>query len=140
MDVKTTFLHGDLDEGIYMKQIEGFTVMGKKELVCKLKKSLYVLKQSPRICYQNFDTYILGLGFVRREDNHCVYCTKFGEHFVYVVLCVNDMFLVGNNMEVIREVKSKISCKFDMNNLDATNFILRMEIKRSHAKMKLWMN
>ena len=44
MDVKTTFLHGDLDEEIYMKQHEGFTVKGKKELVCKIKKSLYGLK------------------------------------------------------------------------------------------------
>ena len=47
MDVKTTFLHGDLEEEIYMKQPEGFAVKGKKEIVCKLKKSLYGLKQSP---------------------------------------------------------------------------------------------
>jgi hypothetical protein len=64
MDVKTTFLHGDLEEEIYMKQPEGFVVKGKKEYVCKLKKSLYGLKQSHRMWYQNFDTYILGLGFV----------------------------------------------------------------------------
>ena len=51
MDVKTTFRHGDLDEEIYMKQLEGFSVKGKKELVCKLKKSLYSLKQSPRMWY-----------------------------------------------------------------------------------------
>jgi len=42
MDVKTTFLHWDLEEEIYMKQPEGFVVKGKKELVCKLKKSLWV--------------------------------------------------------------------------------------------------
>jgi hypothetical protein len=59
MDVKTTFLHGDLEEEIYMKQPEGFVVKGKKELVCKLKKSLYGLKQSLRMWYQKFDTYIL---------------------------------------------------------------------------------
>ena len=73
MDVKTTFLHGDLEEEIYMKQPEGFVVKGKKELVCKLKKSLYGLKQSPRMWYQKFDTYILGLGFVRSRVDHCVY-------------------------------------------------------------------
>lgn len=44
MDVKTTFLHEDLEEEIYMKQPEGFVVKGKKELVCKLKKFLYGLK------------------------------------------------------------------------------------------------
>ena len=48
MDVKTAFLHGDLDENIYMMQPEGFPVVGKEKLVCKLKKSLYGLKQAPR--------------------------------------------------------------------------------------------
>ena len=44
MDVKTTFLHGDLKEEIYMKQPEGFVVKEKQDLVCKLKRSLYGLK------------------------------------------------------------------------------------------------
>ena len=73
MDVKTTFLHGDLNEEIYMKQPKGFLVKGKKELVYKLKKSLYDLKQSPRMWYQKFNTYIQGLGFVRSNVDHCVY-------------------------------------------------------------------
>eukprot|EP00253_Pinus_taeda_P026484 PITA_26484 len=72
MDLKTTFLHGDLEEEIYMKQPEGFAMKGKKELVCKLKKSLYGLKQSPRMWYQKFDTFIGGLGFTRRKADHYV--------------------------------------------------------------------
>jgi hypothetical protein len=140
MDVKTTFLHGDLEEEIYMKQPEGFVVKGKKELVCKLKKSLYGLKQSPKMWYQKFDTYILGLGFVRSRDDHCVYSKQVGNHFIYVVLYVDDMFLVGNNMDVIKEVKSQLSSKFDMKDLGAANFIMRMEIKRDRANRKLWLN
>ena len=73
MDVKTTFLDGDLEEEMYMKQHEGFVVKGKKDLVCKLKISIYGLKQSPRMWYQNFDTYILSLAFVRIKDDHFVY-------------------------------------------------------------------
>eukprot|EP00253_Pinus_taeda_P033986 PITA_33986 len=72
MDVKATFLHGDIEEEIYMKQPEGFAVKGKKELVCKLNKSLYGLKQSLRMWYQKFDKFIWGLGFSRRKEDHCV--------------------------------------------------------------------
>jgi hypothetical protein len=139
MDVKRTFLHGDLEEEIYMKQPEGFVVKGKKELVCKLKKSLYGLKQSPRMWYQKFDTYILGLGFVRSRADHCIYSKQVGNHFVYVVLYVDDMLLVGNNMDVMKEVKSQLSSKFDMKDLGAANFILGMEIKRDRANMNLWL-
>jgi hypothetical protein len=47
---------------------------------------------------------------------------------------------VGNNMDVIKEVKSQLSSKFDMKDLGVANFILGMEIKRDHANMKLWLN
>ena len=137
MDVKTVFLHGDLNEEIYMKQPEGFSVKGKKELVCKLKRSLYGLKQSPRMWYQKFDTYIQGLGFVRSKVDHYLYYKQVGEHFIYVVLYVDDMLLDGNNMEVIKEVKSQLSSKFDMKDLGATNLILGKEIKRNHVDRKL---
>jgi hypothetical protein len=115
-------------------------VKGKKHLVCKLKNSLYGIKQSPRMWYQKFDTYILGLGFVRSRADHCVYSKQVGNHFIYVVLFDDDMLLVGNNMDVIKEVKSQLSSKFDMKDLGATNFILGMEIKRDHANRKLWLN
>src|ERR1044072_4488089 len=66
MDVKTTFLHGNLEEQIYMKQPGGFEETGQG-LVCKLKRSLYGLKQSPRQWYKRFDSYMLKIGFVRCE-------------------------------------------------------------------------
>jgi hypothetical protein len=140
MDVKTTFLHGDLEEEIYMKQPEGFVVKGKKELVCKMKKSLYGLKQSPRMWYKKFDTYMLGLGFTRSKEDHCVYFKLIGDHLIYLVLYVDDMLLIGNNKEIIQDVKTQLSSKFDMKDLGASNFILGMEIKRDRKKRKLWLN
>ena len=74
MDVKTAFLCGDLEEEIYMKQPKGFVVKGNKELVCRMKKSLYGLKKSLRMWYKKFDTYILRLGFTRIKSNYYVYC------------------------------------------------------------------
>ena len=123
-----------------MKQHEGFSVKGKKELVCRLKKYLYGLKQSPRMWYQKFDTYIQGLGFVRSNVDHCVYYKQVGNDFIYVVLYVDDMLLVGNNMDVIKEVKMQLSSKFDMKDLSAASLILGMEIKRNRVDRKLWLN
>ena len=87
--------------------------------------------------YQKFDTYIQGLRFVRSMANHSVYYKQVGEHFIYVVLYVDGMLLVGNNMEVIKEVKLQLSSKFDMKDLGAANLILGMEIKRNRANRKL---
>ena len=106
MDVKTSFLHGDLEEEIYMKQPEGFAVKGKKELVCKLKKSLYGLKQSPTMWYRKFDTFIRGLGFTRSKADHYVYFKLIGDCAIYLVLYVDDMLLVGNDKEIIKDLKT----------------------------------
>jgi hypothetical protein len=62
---------------------------GKKEIVRKLKNSLYGLDKSPRMWYQKFDTYILGLGFLRRKFYHCVYSMVVGGHSIYVVFYVD---------------------------------------------------
>jgi hypothetical protein len=99
--VKTTFLHGYLEEEIYMKQPKGFTVNGKKELVCKMKMFMYGLKQSPRMWYQKFDTYVLGLGFTRRKEDHYVYFKLIGDHLIYLVFYMDGMLLIGNNNEII---------------------------------------
>ena len=66
LDVKTAFLHGELEETIYMRQSKGYKVHKKSgEQVCLLKKSLYRLKQSPRQWYKRFDIFVLGSGFSR---------------------------------------------------------------------------
>ena len=76
MDVKTTFLHGDLEEEIYITQPDGFKVAGKENWVCKLNKSLYGLKQSPRQWYKRFDQFMIGQNYTRSNFDHCVYFRK----------------------------------------------------------------
>jgi len=73
LDVKTAFLHGELEEDIYMDQPEGFVVPGKENLVCRLKKSLYVLKQSPRQWYKRFDSFMLSHGCKRSDYDSCLF-------------------------------------------------------------------
>ena len=104
-----------------MKQLEGFMVKGKKELVCRLKKSLYGLKQSPRMWYQKFDTYIRGFGFTRSKEDHCVYFKLIGDRVIYLVLYVDDMLLIGNDKEIIQDLKTQFFSKFDMKYLGVVN-------------------
>ena len=109
MDVKTTFLHGDLKEEKYMSQLEHFIEKRKENLVWKLKKSLYGLKQSPRMWYQKFDTYVLSLGFLRSKSDHCVYYKSKNGHILIIVLYVDDMLFIGNGKRMISDLKSQLA-------------------------------
>ena len=73
LDVKTTFLHGDLEEEFYMQQPQGYEVKGKENLVYRLKKSLYGLKQSPRQWYLKFYKFMTEHGYSRCHSDHCVF-------------------------------------------------------------------
>ena len=97
-------------------------------------------KTITRMWYQKFDTYMLGLGFTRRKEDHCVYSKLFGDHLIYLVLYVDDMLLIGNNKKIIQDVKTRLSSKFDMKDIGVANFILGMETKIYQIKRKLWLN
>jgi hypothetical protein len=67
MDVKTSFLNGELDEEIYMKQLEGFVTHGQENMVCRLRKFLYDLKQAPKQWHEKFDRTLTSVGFMVNE-------------------------------------------------------------------------
>ena len=78
LDVKTAFLHGDLEEIIYMTQPEGFVKPGDKSKVCLLKKSIYGLKQASRQWHKKFDDHMIRSGFLSSKYDECVYFKKEG--------------------------------------------------------------
>ena len=90
MDVKTAFFNGDLEEQIYMVQPQGFSQPGQEHLVCKLRKSLYGLKQSPRQWYKRLGYNLIRIDYKRYEYNYCV-CIKSLDgdsfFFFFVTLC-----------------------------------------------------
>ncbi|GJT74850.1 retrovirus-related pol polyprotein from transposon TNT 1-94 [Tanacetum coccineum] len=129
LDVKTAFLHGHLEEEIYVEQPQGFKVPRKEDHVCRLKKSLYGLKQSPRQWYKRFDSFMIGHGYDRCSYDECVYLQKFiDQSFLYLVLYVDDMLIDACNKDQIRELKDQLSKEFDMKDLGAAKRILGMEI------------
>ncbi|BBN68204.1 transposable element gene [Prunus dulcis] len=118
LDVKTAFLHGDLEEEIYMEQPEGFKVKGKKDLVCRLKKSLYGLKQAPRQWYKKFDSFMIEHRYRRTTSYHCVFVKRFDDsEFIILLLYVDDMLIVGQNSDKISKLKKELSKSFAMKDL-----------------------
>ena len=106
-DVKTAILHGELEEDIYMQLPEGFTVSGKEDYVCLLKRSLYGLKQSPRQWYKRFDSFMISHDFQRSSFDSCVYFKRCNdESFLYLLLYVDDMLIPTKSKEEIRAVKA----------------------------------
>ena len=90
--------------------------------------------------YQKFYTFIWRLGFTRSKADHFEYFKLNIDHVIYLVLYVDDMFQVGNDKEIIHDLKTQLSSKFNMKDIGAANYILGMEIKRDQAKRKLWLN
>ena len=131
LDVKTAFLHGDLEEEIYMLQPEGFAEKGKEKLVCKLRKSLYGLKQAPRQWYKKFDSFMADTGFERSDSDHCCFVKRFANSsYVILLLYVDDMLLAGSSLVEINKVKQQLAKQFEMKDLGAANHILGMRISR----------
>lgn len=92
LDVKNTFLHGDMEEDIYMEKHEGFKVKGKEELVCRSKKSMYGLKQALRQWYKKYDSFIDRNGYGKSTIDHCVFMKKFFDvDFIILLLYVDDI-------------------------------------------------
>jgi hypothetical protein len=138
LDVKTTFLHGDLEEEIYMQQPQGYEVKEKENLVCRLKKSLYGLNKAPRKWYCKFDRFMAEQGYSRCHSDHCVYFKKLenGSYIIFL-LHVNDMIVVGSNMDDINVLKKKLANSFAMKDLGVAKKILGMRITRDRKNHKL---
>jgi hypothetical protein len=134
LDVKTAFLHGDLDEEIYMQQPEGFSVKEKEKLVCRLTKSLYGLKQAPRQWYKKFDGFMQRHGYNKCNADHCCYFKRFESSYIILLLYVDDMLVAGPDMDEIQMLKKQLSREFDMKDLGAAKQILGMRINRDKQK------
>jgi hypothetical protein len=94
LNVKSSFLNGELKEEVYLIQPEGFVNSGQEHLVCKLKKALYGLKQTPRSWHPKIDSFFLQQDFMRRKSDLNLY-TKFDKkvHVVLISLYVDDLII-----------------------------------------------
>jgi len=140
MDVSSAFLNGDLDEEIYMAQPEGFAAQGQEHLVCRLKKSLYGLKQSPRQWYQKLHSTLSDLGFSRCASDHCVWIWAKDGIKVIIPAYVDDLTLACNNVPTLKRIKEELKKRYKMRDLGPIAYILGIEVIRDRANRKMYLS
>ena len=116
-----------------MIQPEGFTVQRQENLVYKIRKSLYGLKQVPRQWYKKFDSFMHRIGFKRCETDHCCYIKSFDNSFIILLLYVDDILIARSSIEEINNLKKQLSKQFAMKDLGAAKQILDMRIIKNKA-------
>ena len=145
MDVTTAFLNGSLEHDIYMKQPERFNDPKYPDHVCKLKRSIYGLKQSARCWNQTLDVFLLKNGYRKSNADSCIYVKSVKQEngfisFVILAVYVDDIIPVSNDPEMLASEKQLLSNEFQMVDQGEIQFILGMSIKRDRQKKTLFIS
>ncbi|KAK1648037.1 hypothetical protein QYE76_065842 [Lolium multiflorum] len=134
MDVKTAFLNGDIEEELYIVQPKGFVDPKNADKVCKLQRSIYGLKQASRSWNLRFDRVIKDFGFIRTHGEACIYKKVSGSSVAFLILYVDDILLIGNDIELLSNVKGYLNKSFSMKDLGEAAYILGIKIYRDRSR------
>ncbi|UYV72019.1 hypothetical protein LAZ67_9001568 [Cordylochernes scorpioides] len=130
-DVKSAYLHGTLNETIYMEQPECFKKPGEENLFCKLKKSIYGLKQSGR-CWNKFLTKQLHeIGFQRNPIDPSIYEVELEEGRIILSIYVDDIFAISENQAARNKCRELLNSSFEVKYLGPISHMLGVSFKKS---------
>jgi len=145
MDVKTAFLNSELQETVYMEILEGISVPAARmadacgrPIVCRLLKSIYGLKESPRAWYGRIHQFFLSKSFIRSESDHSLFINY--EKQVILLLYVDDLVLAAPTRALVHWIRTKLSDEFDMTDLGELRTFLGLEIERNRKQRTLFLS
>ena len=138
MDVVSAFLNGKLREEIFMQQPPGYVQSGKEELVCKLKKSIYGLKQSPRCWNEKFCEHMRALGFKESGADPCIFIRENEKKKLEIIaVYVDDLILIAETLEEIQHMKDCLSETFKMKDMGELRYCLGVNFELDENGIKL---
>ena len=139
MDVANAFLHGDLDEEIYMQPPPGYLFQGgfnaKDKPVLKLHKSLYGLKQASRQWNVKFSNVLTTNGFVQSLADYSLFTKRTDNSFVALLVYVDDIIITGNSSQEVTNVKNMLHSHFKIRDLGEVKYFLGLEIMRDRKSV-----
>ena len=130
-DVKNAFLHGEIEEEVYMQAPPGFSKEFDQGEGCRLRRALYGLKQSPRAWFGRFTAAMKKFGYKQSHSDHTLFLKKVNNRMTCLIIYVDDMVITGDNEEEIRDLKEKLFKEFEMKDLGNLKYFLGIEVYRS---------
>lgn len=137
LDVKTTFLNGDINEDVYVTQPEGSEKKGQEHLVHKLLKALYDLRQAPRAWYAKLNLCLEKLGFARCPHEHDVYTRKDGKESMIIAVYVDDLLVTGSSNLMIEDFKRQMNQNFEMSDMGKLSYYVGIEVDQGKGYIEL---
>lgn len=136
LDVDNAFLHGSLDEEVYMDPPPGLQIP-KSGQVCKLTKSLYGLKQASRQWFAKLSSFLTSIGFIQSQSDHSLFTKNNLSSFTILLVYVDDVILAGNSITEIEKVKNSLHKAFRIKDLGSLKYFLGFEVARSSKGIHL---
>lgn len=130
LDVQNVFLHGVLEEEVYMKQPPGYQSVSHPSYVCKLDKALYGLKQTPRAWYSRLSSKLLQLGFVASKADTSLFIYKKKAVTIYLLLYVDDIIVASSSPTVVQALLDDLRSDFALKDLGTLTYFLGIEVNQ----------
>src|SRR5438270_2731243 len=130
VDIKNAFLHGDLQEEVYVEMPPGFGTQQTTGKVCRLKKSLYGLKQSPRAWFDRFRQAMCKVGYKQSNGDHTMFYKHENGRITILSVYVDDIIITGDDKKEIRMLKYYLAEEFEVKDLGELKYFLGIEIAR----------
>jgi Reverse transcriptase (RNA-dependent DNA polymerase) len=135
LDVNNAFLHGDLNEVVYMAQPPGFVNSDFPNHVCLLKKALYGLKQAPRAWFYRLRDFLASLGFLTSKSDSSLFIKCTARDVVYLLVYVDDIVIIGTSPSLVDHLISSLHATFTIKDLGCLSYFLGITATRSDSDL-----
>jgi histone deacetylase 1/2 len=130
LDVQNVFLHGVLEEDVYMRQPPGYEDCTKPNYVCKLDKAPYGLKQAPREWYARLSSKLLSLGFKASKEDVSLFYYHRGTVTIFLLVYVDDNIVASSSEEATHALLSNLKAEFALKDLGGLHYFLGIEVRK----------